>query len=295
MAGYAPVGHCFYGVIFNTRFVWADFMKFLFADIRVAFNLIVKARFLLLSASVLVALAIVLLVSAQFSGRQPASVAMDVGFSFIRFSLPVLIALLMQELISKELDRKYFLLSFSYPHSRSILLLGRLLSVGLFVLMLLVLMSLLMGVLIYMVQAGYDQGRNVSFGWPYFIALFFLYLDLMVLLSVACFLAVVSTTPGFVLIGTLGFMLVARSFYPIIQLLTQQEYLVADAEQYRQSLGVLTYLLPDLSRLDLRAMPLYDSMGFLPGDAWLVVSAAFSYIFALYFLSVWLLNRRRLS
>lgn len=152
-----------------------------------------------------------------------------------------------------------------------------------------------MGTLIYVVQAGYDQGRNVSFGQPYFIALFFLYLDLMVLLSVACFLAVVSTTPGFVLIGTLGFMLVARSFYPIIQLLTQQEYLVADAEQYRQSLGVLSYLLPDLSRLDLRAMPLYDSMDFLPGDALLVVSAAFSYIFALYFLSVWLLNRRRLS
>ncbi|MCY1291258.1 hypothetical protein D9M70_404410 [compost metagenome] len=142
---------------------------------------------------------------------------------------------------------------------------------------------------------GYAQGTSVSLGLPYLIAIAGIGLDLLVLSALACLLAVVASTPSFVLIGTFGFMLIARSFAAIIDLLTRNAGVVSNAESYRSGVGLLGYLLPDLGALDVREITLYGRMELLPADWPLLLLSALIYAFTLLALAVWALQRKRFS
>lgn len=271
-------------------------MFFLTTEIRTGFRLVFRAGFLLLAFWLLVALAGVVLIAAEFSARQPATVALDVGLSFIRLALPVFAVLLVQELLSKEFDQRLYLTSLTYPRPRSAWLLGRVLAVGLLVLALLVAMGGLVGALVLYAGKAYAQATSVSLSLPYLITLAFIAVDLVLVLAIATVLAVSATTPSFVLIGTLGFVLIARTYQPIIQLLQDADYLVekiADPKLYKESLNVLNFLLPDLGTLDVRMIALYDRMTFLPGHWPWLVGAALAYSVALLCLAVWRLNSRQ--
>jgi hypothetical protein len=63
--------------------------------------------------------------SGFFSPRQPQTVALDVGFSGIRFSLVLLNLFWVQELVAREIDRRVILFSLAYPVSRGAFLAGR--------------------------------------------------------------------------------------------------------------------------------------------------------------------------
>ena len=63
--------------------------------------------------------------SGFFSPRQPQTVALDVGFSGIRFSLVLLNLFWVQELVAREIDRRVILFSLAYPVSRAAFLAGR--------------------------------------------------------------------------------------------------------------------------------------------------------------------------
>ena len=52
-------------------------------------------------------MAAVVLTEAQFSGRQPVTLALDVGLSLIRVTLPILGILLLQELLLLNLHTIY--------------------------------------------------------------------------------------------------------------------------------------------------------------------------------------------
>jgi len=127
------------------------------------------------------------------------------------------------------------------------------------------------------------------------LALAFIALDLLVLTAVATLLAVVASTTSFVLIGTFGFMLVARSFGDAVELLTHNTGVIGDSENYRSGIGVLSYLLPDLGALDVRMVALYGKLEFLPADwPWLVLSSV-TYMLGLLALAAWSLNRKRFT
>ncbi|WP_332745168.1 hypothetical protein, partial [Hydrogenophaga sp.] len=146
-----------------------------------------------------------------------------------------------------------------------------------------------------LIGGAYLQATPVALGQPYLVTIAFMALDLLVLATLATLLAVVASTPSFVLIGTFGFMLVARSYGAIIELLSSQAGLVSNTEGYRASLGVLGYLLPDLGALDMRMLALYGKMDFLPADwPWLLFSSL-GYAIALLALAVWALQRKRFS
>ncbi|MNF93986.1 hypothetical protein D3C84_766810 [compost metagenome] len=129
----------------------------------------------------------------------------------------------------------------------------------------------------------------------YLVSIAFVGVDLLLLTALACLLAVVASTPSFVLIGTFGFMLVARSFAAIVELLNRDASVVGDAESYRAGVGLLGYLLPDLGALDVRMVALYGSMDFLPTDwPWLLLSSL-AYVVGLLALAVWALQRKRFA
>lgn len=267
----------------------------IFRDFLTALRLALKAKFAWMAAGVLLMVALATLLSAYFGGRQPSTVALDVGLSTIRLLLPLLIVLLVQELLSREFDKRYYLSSLTYPRARSSLLLGRFAAVLAMVLGLLLALGLVQIGLARLIGAAYPQATSVALGQPYLIVYAFMALDLLVLATLATLLAVVASTPSFVLIGTFGFMLVARSYGAIIELLSHQAGLVSNAEGYRAGLGVLGYLLPDLGALDVRMLALYGKMDFLPSDWPWVVLSSLGYAIALLALAVWALQRKRFA
>lgn len=265
------------------------------SDFLTGIRLALRARYLVLAGGSLLVLVLAALLSALFSGRQPATVALDVGFSVIRLLLPLVLVLMTQELMSREFDRRYFLNTISYPRSRHRLLLGRFFAVAFLVLVLLLALAIALALLTGWVGQGYSQATPVALGWHYFVSIAFVGVDLLLLTALACLLSVIASTPSFVLIGTFGFMLVARSFSSIVELLTRDAGLVGNAESYRAGVGLLGYLLPDLGALDLRMMALYGTVNFLPDDwPWLLLSNL-TYILALLALSVWALQRKRFA
>lgn len=234
------------------------------SDMRVAARLAMRARFGSIALWLGLLVCIAAGMGAQFSGRQPATVAIDVGLSMVRLGLPVLGVLMLQELISREFDRRFFLVSLTYPRSRNGFLLGRLAALGALLGILLIVLAVALAAVVTWVGQGYEQGTPVSLGLPYWLTIVFILLDLFVVLSVGALLAVVATTPSFVLIGTLGFMLIARSFAAIVALLRDESWLVSNAEAYSNSLGLLGYVLPNLAALDIRFIALYSRMDMLP-------------------------------
>lgn len=267
----------------------------MYADLRSGILLALRAHFLWLAGISLSFLLLTAWMAAEFSGRQPATIALDVGLSVIRLALPVIMILLVQELLSREFDRRYFLSSLAYPRARPGLLIGRFASVTLLILILLSSMALALGLLVAWIGEDYAQATAVSLNWPYITTIALIGLDLLVLTTLATFLAIVASTPSFILIGTLGFMLLARSYAAIIALLTRESWVVEQAESYRAGVGILGYLLPDLGALDVRMAALYGRMEFLPSDLGLVTVSCLTYAFAFLWLAVWALQRKRFA
>lgn len=264
-------------------------------DSLIGLRLVLRARYVWLVGCSLLVLVMAVVLAALFSGRQPATVALDVGLSVIRLLLPLVLVLLIQELLSREFDRRYFLNSLTYPRPRHSLLLGRFLLVVGLALGQLLIMSLILALLVGLISNGYKQGTPVALDHYYLIVVGFIGVDVVVLASLATLLAVVASTHSFVLIGTFGFMLVARSYGSIVELLGNNSELVYGFEGYRTSLGALGYLLPDLGALDVRMLALYGKAEFLPADWPLLLLSSLGYAMALLTLAVWALQRKRFN
>lgn len=266
-----------------------------FSDVLVSLRLVSRAGFFWFFLVFLVFLVFVVLMSAEFSARQPATVSLDIGFSVIRLVSPLVIVLLVQELISREFEGRHFLRSLTYPRGRLGFLLARFFSVLIVLFFLVMALGFVQVLLVRFVSNTYLQATSVLLGQPFLIVFSFMALDFLVLAALATLLAVVASTPSFVLIGTFGFMLVARTYGTIIELLSRDTGVVGNAENYRASLGVLGYLLPDLGALDLRMLALYGKPEFLPADwPWLVLSSL-AYAVSLLALAVWALQRKRFA
>lgn len=265
----------------------------LFADFFSGIRLALRARFLWLGGGALLVMVLAVWMAAQFSGRQPTTLALDVGLSVMRLLLPLVMVLMTQELLSREFDRRYFLSSLTYPRPRHGLLLGRFAALLGLVGGLLLAMALALALTVWLIGREYAQGTPVALDHHYAVTVAFVGLDLLVLSALAAFLAIVASTPSFVLIGTFGFMLVARSFAAIVALLTRDSTVVGDAETYRSGIGLLGYLLPDLGALDVRMVALYGKLEFLPADwPWQVLSSL-TYAGAFLALAAWALQRKR--
>lgn len=263
--------------------------------ITLSLRILLKHRLLWLAAFALLSVLAAAALAAEFGGRQSATLALDVGISTIRLVLPLFMLFQLQELFSREFERKFYLLSLSYPVSRLQWFAGRFAALLVVTAALLFLAVGLLAAEVTVISQGYAQPTPVSLGVPLAVTTLFIGLDLLVLLALACFFAVVAATPSFVLVGTLGFMLIARSYSAILALLSDNTALVGDAETYRGSLGILGYLLPDLGALDVRMIALYGKMDFLPADWPLLTASALLYALGFLVLTMWLFWRKQFA
>jgi Cu-processing system permease protein len=258
-----------------------------------AIRLLVRGRYLYFALATLLFMVAATFMAAAFSGRQPVTVGLDVGISVLRFCLPVFSAVIVQGLVANEFDRRYFLATMTYPHSRIIWLMGRFAAVTVVVLIALLVHALVLRTTAEVIGQGYDQATSVVLGQPYWLVIGFMFIDFVVITSVAMLIAVAASSPGFVVFGTLGFLLIARSFSSIFALLDGSTGLVKNEATYREGLGFLYFLFPDLGALDIRAVALYGKYEFLPPIWPQQLTSAFFYMLVMTSLAIWAIQRKR--
>jgi ABC-type transport system involved in multi-copper enzyme maturation permease subunit len=201
--------------------------------------------------------------SSAFSPRQPKTVALDVGLSGIRISLVLFALFWIQELIGREIDRRTVLFALTYPVARGHYVIGRYLGV----LGLLALAAVLLGALLWVVVqytgTGYDQGFGVRTGAPYWLTVAGLWVDAAVVAAFALWIATLSTVPMLPLALGLAFAVGGKSLGAVVEYLAQGADGDPELMRFAPIVNVIQWVLPDLSRLDWRAWPMYG----LPPDA----------------------------
>lgn len=230
--------------------------------------------------------------AAAFSARQPQTVALDVGISTIRLVSVFLGLYWIQELICKDIERKTVYTVLAYPQARYVYLLGRWLGVQVLLFCALFLLAFASLISSELAVGAYQQGTAVHTGWEYWITIGYVYLDLLVITSFATLVATVATVPMMAFFVGLGFAVAARGLGPALSYLL---YLdggdKALAPTYLPVLRVVQWVLPDLSRLDVRSSVLYGQWP-ATGELWMTSIMAISYSILILWLAIRIFKRR---
>lgn len=205
-----------------------------------------------------VALVGVAYLSASFSPRQPLTVALDVGLSGLRVSLVLFAITLVQDLVGREIEQRSVVLTLSYPTSRSAYLIGRYLGVLGLVAVAATILGMLLWIAVMMSGLHYEQQFRVELGLPFWVAVFGVWLDVAVVAAFTLWIATLSTVTMLPLALGAVFAIGGRSLGAVFDFVSKgAEGQVDLAARYGPLLEVIRWVLPDLSRLDWRAWPMY--------------------------------------
>lgn len=225
--------------------------------------------------------------AASFSPRQPKTVTIDVGFSGIRFSLVLFAIFWVQELVGREVERRTVLYALAYPVSRASYVLGRFMGV----VSLLALAAVVLGVLLWFAATfsggQYVQAQRVDLGLPYWLTIFGLWVDSVVVAAFALWIATLSTIPMLPIALGAFFAVAGKTLGAALDYLERG----ADGDQiimsrFGPALQFIQLVLPDLSRLDWRIWPMYGmplsegaiSFGLLLGIGYAMILLALAVI-----------------
>jgi ABC-type transport system involved in multi-copper enzyme maturation permease subunit len=236
------------------------------------------------------------LMASQFSGRTPATVAMDVGISLYRLFMPIMIMLILHELLYKEIEQRSYLISLTYPKTRTAFLLNRIKAVSLTVVLTTLFFYLLLTLLVQFVNSSYAQATAPSDGLLLFLTFAFMLLDFIIVMLFTLLMIIISKSSSFHLIASIGFVIISRTFGPVIELLSRQDQTIwshGTDVKYQNALSILYFILPDLSSLDIRMIALYDKIQLL-GEGWgITLTSNIAYSLALLGIAVWVFNKKQ--
>ena len=253
-----------------------------------------RSRYFYGVALLAVLLVITAYLASSFSPRAPRTVALDVGLSGLRISLVLLGLLWVQEAFSREVDRKTVQLLLSYPLRRGDYLMGRFF--GVVSLSAVAAVALTLALIIAAVAAGlqYEAQQYLpSLGVALWVAVFDVWLESVVVVAFTVFMSAISTTPMLPFVAGAGFAMAGEG------LGTALEYVLAGGDRSLSAantpiLQAIHWLLPDLSRLDWRLWPMYQTVPDPQSVLWAIVSAL-CYTGVLVALAVWAFSRREFS
>jgi len=196
--------------------------------------------------------------SGFFSPRQPQTVALDVGFSGMRFCLVLLNLFWVQELVAREIDRRVILFSLAYPVTRGAFLAGRFAALLLLSLLAALVLGLLLLLAVTLAGGQYSQEFPVALGWPFWAAVLGFTLDAAVVGAFALCIAALSTVSALPLALGAAFAIAGKALGATVDYLSRGADGDADLlDRYNPLLTIIQWLLPDLSRLDWRDWALY--------------------------------------
>lgn len=229
--------------------------------------------------------------SGMFSPRQPKTVTLDVGLSGIRFSLILFALFWVQELIGQEIQRRTVLFSLTYPVARGHYVAGRYLGVVGLLALAAVLLGMLLWVVMLSAGGNYEQGFAVVPGLPYWLTILGLWADAAVVAAFATWIASLSTVNVLPLALGLAFAAAGKSLGAVVEYMTAGADNDASIMQLAPIVDAIQWFLPDLSRLDWRAWPMYG----MPPDATALTGSglmAASYAALMLALAIWAFSRR---
>lgn len=234
------------------------------------------------SIQVTFALGVVLIVfaylAASFSPRQPQTIALDIGFSAVRFTLVLLALFWVQELFTREIDRKIILHSLALPVSRASFFVGRILGIVVLAAISAVILGLCLMLAVLLASPSYEQEFSVSLGLPFWLALVGIVLDVAVVTSVAASVAMISTVPVLPLAIGAAFAIGGKALGASVDYLARgADGDMAFVERMGHWVDLVGWLIPDLSRLDWRQWPVYGSE---PSNEFLVWSVVMAVSYA---------------
>lgn len=242
-----------------------------------------------------VALVGVAYLSASFSPRQPLTVALDVGLSGLRVSLVLFTITLVQDLVGREIEQRSVVLTLSYPTHRSAYLIGRYCGVLALAGVAALILGLLLWIAVMMSGANYDQQFRVQLGLPFWVAVFGVWLDIAVVAAFTLWIATLSTVTMLPLALGAVFAIGGRALGAVFDFVSRGADGQVDlAARYGPLLDVIRWLLPDLSRLDWRAWPMYGLLPDLPTMG-LAAAMAVAYAMLMIGLAIHAFSRREFS
>lgn len=233
--------------------------------------------------------------ASSFSGRHPQTLALDIGISGIRFIVILLVLFWLQELLAREIDRRIVFIALTYPKARASYLVGRYLGIMVMLLIAIIMLGLAVYLMVLVSSGGYQQQYSVNLGSGYILTLFFIFIDAATVAAFTLMISSLATTALMPLACGAAFALVARSYGPALALLGDKQGAAADiAHIYKPIVDHVTWLLPDLSRLDIRNAALY---GVFPDTELLVWPplAAIAFIAAMLSLAALIFNKREFN
>lgn len=197
--------------------------------------------------------------AAQFSPRQPETVALDVGLSGMRFALVLLALFWVQELVGREIERRTSTIYLAYPLPRAYYILGRFAGIAALLLVASIILALLLWLAVILSSETYEQTRHGALGLPYWSTIFGLWLNVLVVTAFTLCIAAISTVPALPLALGAAFAIAGNSLGAVIQYLASG----ADGQQdlvvnFTSAVNMAGWVLPDLSRLDWRTWAMYD-------------------------------------
>ncbi|WP_157236107.1 ABC transporter permease subunit [Chitiniphilus shinanonensis] len=209
-------------------------------------------------------LAILLLLASylasNFSGRAPQTITLDVGISGIRIIVLLMAVFWVQELLGREIDRRTVYFSLAYPVERVSYLLGRFFGIIAMSGVAIVVMGASLAGLVVLAGTHYHQAFPVNIYGLYFLNLLLIWLDIVCTISFVFLLSSLATSALLPMLLGLAFSVIARSYGSIIALLADQHGEAADlAPVFLPMIKLIAWIIPDLSRLDIRTAILYQA------------------------------------
>ena len=232
--------------------------------------------------------------ASSFSPRQPQTVALDVGYSGMRISLVLFALFWVDLLVGREIGSRGILLTLTYPVPRSDYLLGRYCAI----ISLLALAALLLGGMMWGVAllsgGGYVQGFALHLGLPFWVTVFGFWLDAAVVAAFALLITTVATVPMLPLATGLAFAVGGKALGAALDYMSRG---ADDDQQILQMMplfDVIQWMLPDLSRFDLRVWPMYGVLPDVGNLAWVVLMGV-GYVLLMLTVAIYAFSRREFT
>jgi ABC-type transport system involved in multi-copper enzyme maturation permease subunit len=210
-------------------------------------------------------------------------VALDVGVSLIRLFGALLVLFWVTELLGKDLERRTIFFVLAYPFPRSIYILSRFFAVaGLAAIAVIGLGLFALAAWWLVAHSGYQQANPVHLqGMALPLTLSLIWLDLLAIGAFALLVAALSTTPMLAFFVGMAFAVSARSLGPILAYLATDQAAKKLVVTYQPLLNGIHWIIPDLSRLDIRSTILYGIGPEVDTMVWATIHVALYSVIAL--------------
>lgn len=246
---------------------------------RIFFGLVLFSIFLLF----------IVWLASGFSARHPTTLALDIGISTARLIVILISIYWVQELIAKDIETKTIIFALSYPVPRTSYIVGRFLGISILAFLSMFFVGLIIWIELQFNSLGYEQTTPVALGLPYVLVFLYQWIAVLVIIAFTVMIACLSTIPMLPLMLGLLFALISYAIGP-----TYDYIIYSDPELFASSKVILEkafWVLPDLSRLDIRDWTLYGVRPDFQQVFWSTVMSV-AYIFSMLLISIIVFKKR---